>query len=124
MESEADCFDTGNESDETFCEEAEIEIDRMLQEIEENIRSHLQQKVFMTKPQIKDYKQFLSNNGTHLDDIKQILARKYLAQLEKIEEIIAAFEKKWYMSQKSSVTDDQADFPCSLLTNQDFVSQV
>lgn len=109
-----------DDSDETFCEEIENNINDKLVEIEENIRAHYQQRVFLTKPQMKLYKEMLMMNvSLHWSKAQRRLADKLLGQLNEIEKNVEEFEKIWF----SSSTDEEG-FPCSLLTNQDFVSQV
>lgn len=106
-----------SDSQETFCEEFETTVDPKLAEIEEKIRAHRQQRVFMTKPQMKAYSAILQN--IHLGKANVLLANRLLGELKQIEKIVEEFEKKWYSSQST-----EEGFPCSLLTNQDFVSQV
>lgn len=130
--------DTEMDSDATYCEEAEnndidVEnndmdtetntIDAKLDEIQNNICSHHLRKVFMTKPQMRAYSEFLTTILPHLDTQKQCLAKTYLTHLEQIAKIVEEFEQKWSSQQSLTQASDEL-FPCSLLTNQDFVSEV
>lgn len=121
MDSE-DVYQT-QDSSETFCEEADAAIDSKLEEIRKSIISHIMHQTFMTKSQIKEYKQFLLSVLPRLSSPKRCFATKSLAQLEEIEKRIIKFEKKWFASQKC-LTVEETELPCSLLTNVDFCSQV
>lgn len=112
-----------NDSDMTFCEEAEHNIHNRLLEIEENIRAHFQQKVFLTKSQMKCYRDILMTIvSLNWSKAQRRLADKLLGELNEIERNVEEFEKIWFAS--LSTDEDLSGFPCSLLTNQDFVSQV
>lgn len=124
MASAMNVSDTEMDSDATYCEEAENnEIDAKLDEIQNNIRRHHLQQVFMTKPQMRGYREFLTTILPHMDTQKQCLAKTFLAHLEQIAKIVEDFERKWSSDQSMTSASDDV-FPCSLLTNQDFVSQV